>query len=356
MAALGSMGQRVRAGLWRGGWSAPSGEWPHRRMTTQRGLRRDRLGAVLGLLALAGFAIAMADPGARDDAPPGAGAGFDAPDTPARDVRRRGTETLIGGYIGAPYHLRSDAHLVRPDGTDLTLRGLQWDGEPFKFPVYGGARVVRWHGPVGYMIDFLHDKAIARTGKGAHGAKVTGERAIVDSVVASGTHKGRPVSSPVKLTDVLERLEFSHGHNMLLPTALVRLGGLSPRLRPYAGIGGGLALPHVEVWPAGEGNDARTNEYQVAGPAAQVVLGLELRGARGSYFVEYKFTFAWLHTLMTGNKTPAWCNCDAASDLWRQLAAWWRGAEPRLGRFDTWLATHQVVGGFAYRWRGAGPP
>jgi lipid A oxidase len=229
------------------------------------------------------------------------------------------------------------------------LKNLRWDGEPFNFPIYAGVRAVRWWGPFGGMIDFLHDKAIARTGKGAHGRKVTGERAIPDTVEATGSLKGSPAPSPVKLTDILERLEFSHGHNMLMPTVLLRLGSFMPRLRPYVGLGAGVALPHVEVWPAGEGDAAKTNEYQAAGPAMQVIFGLEWKGTRGSSFLEYKFTYASLSTALTGGKTPAWCNCDIVSDFYRHIMSWLRGEQPPYGYLSTTLATQQVVVGAGYR-------
>lgn len=260
-----------------------------------------------------------------------------------------GRERVFAGYVGLPAHDRSDARLVRPDGTDLTLKNLRWDAEPFNFPLYAGVRYTSWRGAFGGMIDFLHDKAIARTGKGAHGRKVTGERAIVDTVDLIGTLKGNPAPSSAKLTDILERLEFSHGHNMLLPTALVRFAAYSPRVRPYAGIGAGAALPHVEVWPAGEGEDAKTNEYQAAGPAFQFVFGLEFSGPKGPIFLEYKYTYAQLATSLTGGKTPSWCNCDIVTDFARHIANWWNGVAPKYGRFSTNLATHQLVAGAGYR-------
>lgn len=260
-----------------------------------------------------------------------------------------GRERVFAGYIGLPAHDRSDARLVRPDGTDLTMKNLAWDAEPFHFPLYAGVRYTAWRGAFGGMIDFLHDKAIAHTGKGAHGRKLAGERAIPDTVALLGTLKGNPAPAEAKLTDILERLEFSHGHNMLLPTALVRFAAFSPRIRPYAGIGAGAALPHVEVWPAGEGEAAKTNEYQAAGPAFQFVLGLEFAASKGPVFLEYKYTYAMLATSLTGGKTPAWCNCDIVSDFARHIANWWTGTKPRYGSFATNLATHQVVAGAGYR-------
>ena len=266
---------------------------------------------------------------------------------PWQDASRHGT--LVGGYIGVPSHNRSDVHIVRPDGTDLTMKNLRWDGEPFTFPIYAGVRAVTWRGTLGGMIDFLHDKAVTRVGKGAHGRRVTGERAIVDTADLEGTIKGLPAPPSAKITDIVERLEFTHGHNMLLPTALLRLGAWASRLRPYVGIGYGVALPHVEVWPTGEGEASKTNEYQAAGPAFQIVAGLELDGARGAYYVEYKFTSASLNVMLTGGKTPSWCNCDFVTDTFRHIGNWMRGEQPKYGSLSTTLVTHQIVGGAGYR-------
>jgi hypothetical protein len=130
-------------------------------------------------------------------------------------------ETVVSAYGGAPVYQRSDLHLERPDATDMTFKRLGWDGDSFYFPIDGGVRVIRWSGPFGAMIDFLHNKAITRLGKGAHGRKI--KNALVEDVETIGTLKGKLAPSPLHLTDLLERLEFTHGHNVLIPTALVRL-------------------------------------------------------------------------------------------------------------------------------------
>jgi len=38
-------------------------------------------------------------------------------------------------------------------------------------------------------------------------------------------------------------------------------------------------------------------------------------------------------------------------DLWRQFNRWWRGEEPKFGRFSTRLSAHQLLGGAGYWWR-----
>jgi hypothetical protein len=281
-----------------------------------------------------------------------------------------GKETVLSGYVGAPYYYRSNVEMKRPNGTDLMLKRLGWDGDALYFPIDGGARVIRWSGPFGLMVDFLHNKAIARLGKGAHGREI--ENGVIEDVETAGTLKGQPAPSPLHLTDLFDRLEFTHGHNVLLLTGLARLAPLTPRVRPYFGIGAGVAVPHVEVWFADEDTKSRTHEYQYAGPAAQVMAGLELRIGRGSYYVEYKFIWASLSGALTGGRSwslkdlkspwlPRWLIepfvglTEMPGDLWRQLARWRSGEAPKEGTFSTTLSAHQLVVGAGYVWPGAAP-
>lgn len=307
---------------------------------------------ICGLLAAVMLVLMVAGPWVMASTPPD-GAGGEA--ATARD-RADGLpvadpgEIMVAGYAGAPFYYRSNLRLTRPDDTDVELKRLGWDGDALYFPIDGGIRSVQWFSFIGLMIDFLHNKAIARLGKGSHGRRIA--NGIIDEVEAVGRIAGKPAPPRVKLTDVFERMEFTHGHNVLLLTPMVQLGYVTPRLRPYFGLGGGFALPHVEVWFPGDTNAKRTNEYQLAGPAAQFVAGLEIRTGRMSYFLEYKFTWAWIRGALTGDQS--WMNFNMPGDLLRQLKRWWSGAEPALGRISTTLAAHQFVGGAGYWWqRGA---
>lgn len=252
--------------------------------------------------------------------------------------------TLYAGYAGLPIYHRSDLHFKRRGGTDVLLKQLGWDGDAFYFPLDGGVRSVTWWSNAGFMIDFLHNKAIARLGRGAHGRKLSDP--VVEEVEASGTIDGKPAPAKVKLTDVFDRFEFTHGHNMLFFTGLVRPLSFTPRIVPYFGIGGGFALPHVESWKFSDPREDRTSEYQLAGPAAQAVAGIELRSGRVSYFVEYKFSLAWISGMLTGDES--WMNFNMPGDLLRQFKRWVRSEPPRIGSFSTTLAAHQVVGGVGY--------
>jgi hypothetical protein len=277
-------------------------------------------------------------------------------------------ETVVSGYAGAPWYYRSDVALSRNDGTDMVLKRLGWDGDALYFPIDGGARVVRWSGPFGTMIDFLHNKAVSRLGRGAHGRKI--ENGVIETVETTGTLKGQPAPETLRLTDLFERLEFTHGHNVLLLTGMMRFAPLTPAIRPYVGIGAGAAIPHVEVGFAGEPGRRRTNEYQLAGPAAQLVAGIEFRHGRGSFYLEYKFTWASIAAMLSGDRSFSFKHMEALKALPRWLLEPFSGLMEMPGdllrqyqrsqtgtgiegHLSTRLSAHQVVVGAGYVWPSA---
>lgn len=306
--------------------------------------------AAAGVMITASWAVASlpdADEGARALNP----AIPQPTDTQAANAR----ELVVSTYVGAPHYHRSDVKLTRPDGTDLTLKALGWDGDALYFPIDGGVRTINWSGARGFMVDFLHNKAIARLGRGAHGRELT--NGVIETVDAVGTLKGKPAPASIKLTDIFERLEFTHGHNVLLLTPVARLAGLTPRIRPYFGVGAGIAAPHVEVRFTGEDKASRTGEYQFAGPALQALAGLEFRTGRGSFYLEYKFTWASIAASLTGGESsknqhlPSVLGVlEAPADLVRDVRHWWAGDVPKYGRLSTELTSHQLFIGAGYVW------
>jgi lipid A oxidase len=254
-------------------------------------------------------------------------------------------EKVASFYLAQPWYDRSDTHLRRNDGTDITLKNMGWDGDMLMPPIDGGVRYIDWFGPAGFMVDFLHNKAVARLGKGAHGRKLSNP--VIETVETKGTLKGNPAPDKLKLTELFDRFEFTHGQNMLLLGGVLRFSGLSPRIRPYVGFGMGVAVPHVEVWFNGEARQNRTNEYQYAGPAASAITGIEFRFGRMSYFLEYKTSWASISGDLTGDES--WKNFNMPGDLLRQLKRWWNSEKPAYGDFSTTLTAHQAVGGFGWR-------
>jgi hypothetical protein len=255
-----------------------------------------------------------------------------APDSSASSSERHASiaEYRIGGYGGASYTHPSVVTIRNGAGTDMTVSGFDWIGRPFKAPIYYGARIQRLPtgAGLGTMLDFTHDKAIAR-----------------DESVArfTGTRNGQPVAPSARIEDVFRHLEFSHGHNMLTLNGLWRMPRLGAGFRPYAGAGAGVSLPHTEV--AFKGDNVRTYEYQFAGFVGQALAGIEIPLGRVSLFLEYKFTYA-PYRVPLSHEPYGWL---LVTDVWRQFRAWAAGEAPPGGWLDTTLAGHHGIGGMMIR-------
>jgi hypothetical protein len=249
------------------------------------------------------------------------------PASSAADLPRG--EYVIAGYGGSPYTHPSDVKFTKPGTTDLIAHDITWEGRPFKSPIYYGIRTMQWSsgGTFGGMLDFTHSKAISQRDQ---------------EIRLSGSRNGQIMTGKARLGDVFRHLEFSHGHNTLTVNGLARLPSLLPGLAPYVGGGVGVALPHTEVQL--NGDPKRTYEYQYVGPAAQALLGMELRFPRASIFVEYKFVIASYQAPMTG-VDGGWF----PGDFWRQAMGFLQGASPLYGYLSTVLASHQVAAGVGLR-------
>ncbi len=283
--------------------------------------------AALALVVL--MAAAGAEGGTQSKSPDDA-----APDRPEQGggngtLAAPGKEWLIAAYSGSPYTYPSDVKITKPGVHDFTAKDVDWQGLPFVNPIYYGVRIARWFegGRFGSMLDFTHSKAIS----------------IRDEKIQyEGTYDGKPAPETALVRDVFRKLEASHGHNMLTLNGLMRLPSFSLRLSPYVGAGAGVSLPHSEVHVIGE--PSRTYEYQIAGPVAQALIGIEIRLPRTSVFFEYKFTFADYRMPLTGRDGSI-----LPVDLWRQFSAWWSGTEPPGGWAETRFTSHEIIGGFGMR-------
>ena len=198
-----------------------------------------------------------------------------------------GADAQLGAYLGPAYTSRSSLNLVQPGGTDMTFGDIAWEGKPFRPPPYYGYRAICWLSDrYGVMLDFTHIKAIAIKNRPGQ-----------QSGFKDGDHV--PTQAPVSAT--LKRLEFTHGYNLLTLNALRRASMRAPNLMPYAGVGLGVAIPHVEVQRADKPQSTRTYEYQITGPALQLLGGIEWRlGRRLSLFVEYKLTCTMIRGDLVG--------------------------------------------------------
>lgn len=242
---------------------------------------------------------------------------------------RPGSESDFGAYLGAPYHYPSDFYLVKPDVTNLTIKKIDWFTLPFENPLYYGVRMQYWFegGRFGTMLDFTHSKVHA---------PFNNQQFDMEGIV-----DGKPVLPKAKVGDYFEKLEWTHGHNMLTLNGLMRLPSIGI-VSPYFGAGAGLSFPHSEIFK--KGDTSRTYVYQYTGPVGQAIFGLEFRLTTGSIFFEYKFTMADYWGPLTG-RDGIWF----PTDMWQQFSCWWKGEEPRDGWAGARLTSHQVIGGFLTR-------
>lgn len=188
-------------------------------------------------------------------------------------------EMQVGVYGGMNTNFNSPATL-RKDGLSDS-RTMDWEGRPFQMPPYWGVQAIYWlnrGAGWGVGLDYTHTKAYA------------------DLNFA---------------TDPIYRhLEFTDGNNLLILNLMYRFAPIADgRLLPYVGVGGGVAIPHVEVkLKAFPGQD--TWEYQLAGGAGQVLGGLEYQLANSwSLFAEGKLSYSHLATELEGGghlKTYLW--------------------------------------------------
>ncbi len=236
-------------------------------------------------------------------------------------------ETLVGFFTGAPYTYPSKVTIGTQPET-ITIDPVHWYTDPFHNPIYYGVRVVRWGNSFGTMVDFMHSKALAKLDEQAN---------------FTGSLDGKPLPAQAPIRDTVPKLEFSHGHNMLLFTGLARLPALGANFRPYAGAGAGVLLPHTEL-ALNSPNHQRTYEYNYAGPAAQALVGLEIKLARLSLFLEYKFTWGHYDAPLP-EREGTWLGAD----LWNQLQRWLKGEAPKGGHVTTEIVSHQGVGGLMVR-------
>jgi lipid A oxidase len=158
-----------------------------------------------------------------------------------------------------------DLRVQRP-GTDVTLHDVTWEDRSYQAPIYYEIGLTRWlprHPEWGVGLDLTHAKAILDTEEAAF---------------AAGRLAGAPIAGTVPVRTVVPALQFSHGLNFLTITGYRRWWAASRGTHStagvalYLGLGAGVVLPHVEAQIGG----VRTDEYQLAGPAARAVAGLDV--------------------------------------------------------------------------------
>ena len=192
-------------------------------------------------------------------------------------------EVELGFHLGWNKSLSSDVSFTGPGGTDFTVADVPWyglslpgdDGAPY----YGG-RATYWfnrgHG-WGVMLDYSHAKVRAKPD-----AVVTLSGDTGASGVAAGDYA---------VSSLFDTLEFTDGVNLVTLSAMYRFRRVS-MIQPYAGVGAGVNIPHVEVTGAALSDLPHTFDYHNGGATFQAMAGADLRIANNvSFYGEYRINY-----------------------------------------------------------------
>lgn len=202
-------------------------------------------------------------------------------------------ELELSFYLGTQTASDSNASGYLPDRTPFD-RNVSWDGKSFDSPFYYGGRAMWWmQNDFGFGIEGTHTKAYAGSA----------------DMAAIG----------------VDRLEFTDGHNIITANVMKRFPDAfaGSNFSPYAGVGIGLAIPHVDILASGKTN--RTHGYETT--------GLALRGIAG---MKYALSDHWS---LFGEYQIVWSDNDVTIDPDP-------GEAP--GKLRTELLTHAVNVGISY--------
>lgn len=177
----------------------------------------------------------------------------------------------------------SDVDIAQPNGTNLSIDNVDWEGDSFTFdggPPFYGVKLVYWkdsHPNWGIMLDYHHAKVNPKLGQ---------------LVNVNGTRDGAAVAGLRPLNQTLSVLEFTDGLNFLTLNLMYRKQ--RQRWTPYGGIGVGLSISKVEFnRAAGATLSGFTNEYQVTGIAVQGIISAEKEITDSiSAFGEYRLSYS----------------------------------------------------------------
>jgi lipid A oxidase len=197
-------------------------------------------------------------------------------------------ELDISLFTGVALTPDNDLELRHAGGTNLTFHDVGYEGRDFESPPYYGFRGLWFpneHSNWGFGVEFFHIKLYAET---ESTVRVTGQR------------NGKSLDANERIDNTVQGFSISHGLNFPLADVVYRWfpaprdHGFPNCLQPYAGIGLGAAVPHVES----EVFDRFHEEYQFHGPGVQGFVGVNIDISKnlGAIF-EYKLTYANLGEL-----------------------------------------------------------
>jgi anti-sigma B factor antagonist len=181
----------------------------------------------------------------------------------------------IETFIGPVKIISCDVTIRQPDQhTALVFHNVAFSGEAFKEPLYYGIRAgtfLKKRNWLGLEIEFIHNKAYARTAKIVH---------------VTGAWRGVAYDQRIPMRNLLRDFSFSHGANLALVNAVLQKRWRKIRWRSRLGFG--VAIPHTESTFAGEHQE----QFDLTFPATQIAFGFTLEFWRHTQILaEYKFSY-----------------------------------------------------------------
>jgi outer membrane protein W len=188
-------------------------------------------------------------------------------------------ENFLSLYTGTSFTRDSTLRITQGGaGTDLVLRDVGWDADPFKLAPYYGLRFTHFfdrHPNWGLALDFTHYKMYAQTNR---------------AVPVNGIWKGAAVNAVAPMNQYVQHFEISHGVNMGSVNGIYRWLNsrfADGRLQPYVGAG----ISHY--WLHSENtvdNMAHETGYQASGFGVHLFGGVHYQlSKRIGAFAEAKF-------------------------------------------------------------------
>ena len=197
----------------------------------------------------------------------------------------RADEFVVAAYTG-PNHTQQSVLILHhpPTETDLLLHDAKWEGRPFDRPLYWGLRAAYFFGKVGSWefapeFEFVHLKVFLKT---------------QDRSRATGILRGNQIQEDVRVGDIIERFNISHGLNLCLFNFVIRrvlfANPEKPQGRLLLGgrLGVGFNISHFEstIPPSGHHEG-----YEFGGDVYHLAVGIEVPVFKGiGLFTEYKYT------------------------------------------------------------------
>lgn len=188
----------------------------------------------------------------------------------AAELRAEWNLNLYGGDTFDP-----NARLRQPGGVGLAPGDVPWQSEPSTSLIHDGARVTNWFGAAGWALalDFTHTKTAVSSG---------------GVFEVSGMHVGVPVPDDEPAGNTFSSLRISHGLHLFTLDGLYRVSD-SGGLESHAGLGAGVAIPHIET----RVGDVGMQDTPVGDPAVQGLIGVSyIILGHFSFFAEYTLSYA----------------------------------------------------------------